>query len=52
MQLKIANIQEDLRENIVQNNIDILGIQHISYGDIPPTANKTIVQYSVQKLNR
>ncbi len=51
MQLKMAGIQKDLRKNILQNNIDILKIQHISYGDIPPAANKTIIQCSAQKSN-
>ena len=51
MQLKLAGIQKDLRKNILQNNIDILKIQHISYGDIPPAANKTIIQCSAQKSN-
>ncbi len=51
MQLKMEDVQENLRKNIIQNNIDILKIQHISYGDIPPTANKAIVQYTAQKSN-
>lgn len=50
MQCKMTNIQEDLRKNIIQSNIDILEIQHISYGDIPPTTNKNIIQYSAQRI--
>ena len=50
IQLEMANIQENLRRDIIQSDIDILKIQHISYGDIPPTANKNIVQYSAQQI--
>ena len=50
MQLEMANIQENLRKDIIQSDIDILKIQHISYGDIPPKANKNIIQYSVQQI--
>lgn len=50
MQLEMENIRENLRKDILQSDIDILKIQHISYGDIPPTANKNIAQYSAQKI--
>lgn len=49
-QLEMANIQENLRKDIIQSNIDILEIQHISYGDIPSTADKNIVQYSAKQI--
>ena len=51
MQEKTENLKENLRKNIVNNNIDILEIKHISYGDIPPRANKKIIQYSSKKSN-
>ena len=51
IQSQMASIQEDLRKNIIHNNIDILEIQHISYGDIPPLVNKNIIQHSAKKLN-
>lgn len=35
-----------LRRNIVDNNINISAINHITYGDIPPNAEKNILQFS------
>lgn len=40
-------IREDiLRRNISDNNISISAISHITYGDIPPNAEKNICQFS------
>ena len=38
--------EEILRRNIVDNNINISSVSHITYGDIPPNAEKNICQYS------
>ena len=38
--------EEILRRNIVDNNISISSVSHITYGDIPPNAEKNICQYS------
>lgn len=40
---------EILRRNIVNNDIDILSISHITYGNIPPEADKRICQFSYTK---
>lgn len=41
--------EQILRRNIVNNNIDISAISHITYGDIPPQADKKIYQFSCEK---
>ncbi len=38
--------EEILRRNIVDNNISISSVSPITYGDIPPNAEKNICQYS------
>ncbi len=38
--------EEILRRNIADNNINISAISHITYGDIPPNAEKNICQFS------
>lgn len=38
-----------LRRNIVNNDIDISAISHITYGNIPPEADKRICQFSYTK---
>lgn len=40
---------EILRRNIVNNDIDISAISHITYGNIPPEADKRICQFSCKK---
>lgn len=40
---------EILRRNIVNNDIDISAISHITYGNIPPEADKRICQFSCTK---
>ncbi|WP_304425143.1 pentapeptide repeat-containing protein, partial [Romboutsia ilealis] len=49
MQTKMEHTTENLRKNIVNYSIDILEINHISYGDIPPEADKKIIQFSSKK---
>lgn len=48
IQSKMENTTESLRKNIVNYGIGILEINHISYGDIPPEANKKIIQFSTK----
>uniref|UniRef100_N1ZWI5 Pentapeptide repeat-containing protein n=1 Tax=Eubacterium plexicaudatum ASF492 TaxID=1235802 RepID=N1ZWI5_9FIRM len=40
--------QETLRQNILDLDIDIEEIHHITYGNIPPDANENIIQFSNQ----
>lgn len=49
MQMKMEHVTKNLRRNIVNYNIDILEINHISYGNIPPNADKEIIQFSSKK---
>ena len=43
--------EEILRRNIFDNNINISAVRHITYGDIPPNAEKNICQFSHMKSN-
>jgi uncharacterized protein YjbI with pentapeptide repeats len=40
--------QETLRQNILNLDINIPEIHHITYGNIPPNANENIIQFSNQ----
>lgn len=37
--------QEELRQNIIDSNINISEIHHITYGNIPPDVNENIIQF-------
>lgn len=41
--------QEILSKNITKNNIEITGINHVMYGNIPAQIDKSLLQYSYQK---
>ena len=43
--------KEILSKNISQNNIEITGISHIIYGNIPTQISNSLLQYNYQKSN-